>query len=411
MTVLNKTISERTRLAAEQKVYATIKRDKTTERQDGFPIGWILLLLIFLLAWTYTNVNAYRNHLSASAVVKSNIAANRARSVNLVETVDAVGITVSDMDRSVEFYSKVLSFEKVSDVEAAGEEYEHLQGVFGLRMRVVRMKLGDEFIELTEYLAPQGRPIPVDSRSNDKWFQHIAIITSNMERAYQWLRQNKIKHASTGPQTLPAWNKNAGGIKAFYFKDPDNHALEILYFPEGKGAAKWHQKTDKLFLGIDHTAIVVNDTEKSLKFYRDVLGFEIAGEGENYGTEQEHLNNVFGTRLRITALRAANGIGVEFLEYITPRDGRPMPTDTKASDLWNWQTNIVSRNLDTVSKRLRTNEYNFVSSGVVTLSEYLLGFNKGLMVRDPDGHAIRLFDDTKPACKCLRQFPSGMKKQ
>jgi len=76
----------------------------------------------------------------------------------LVQGVDAIGITVSDMDRAVGFYSKVLTFEKVSDTEVAGENYEHLEGVFGLRMRVVRMRLGDEFIELTEYLAPKGRP-------------------------------------------------------------------------------------------------------------------------------------------------------------------------------------------------------------------------------------------------------------
>ena len=59
-------------------------------------------------------------------------------------------MTVSDIDRFVDFFSTVLTFEKISDVEVAGEDYEHLQGVFGLRMRVVRMKLGTEFIELTE---------------------------------------------------------------------------------------------------------------------------------------------------------------------------------------------------------------------------------------------------------------------
>src|SRR6266540_5675217 len=181
----------------------------------------------------------------------------------IVTRVDAVGMTVSDMDRSVDFFSKILSFEKVSDVEVAGEDYEHLEGLFGLRMRVVRMKLGEEFISLTEYLAPKGRPIPVDSRSNDRWFQHIAIITSNMDKAYALLRQNKVEHASTGPQRLPDWNKNAGGIKAFYFRDPDKHWLETLQFPEGKGDAKWQRK-DRLFLGIDHTAIVVGNTEASL---------------------------------------------------------------------------------------------------------------------------------------------------
>src|SRR4029079_14521448 len=197
----------------------------------------------------------------------------------LVDGVDAIGITVSDMDRAVAFYSTVLTFEKVSDIEVAGENFEHLEGVFGLRMRVVRMRLGDEFIELTEYLEPRGRPIPVDSRSNDRWFQHIALITSDMDKAYALLRQNKVEHASTGPQRVPDWNKNAAGIKAFYFRDPDKHWLEILQFPEGKGDQKW-QKKDRLFLGIDHTAIVVSDTETSLKFYRDALGLHIAGTSE-----------------------------------------------------------------------------------------------------------------------------------
>src|SRR3989440_3206569 len=165
----------------------------------------------------------------------------------VVTAVDAVGMTVSDLDRSIEFYSKVLSFEKVSETEVWGEDYEHLQGVFGLRMRVARLRLGDEYIELTEYLAPKGRPIPVDARSNDRWFQHIAIIVNDMDKAYQHLRRYKITHASSGPQRLPDWNPNAGGIKAFYFKDPDGHALEILQFPPGKGNPKWHKKSEGLF--------------------------------------------------------------------------------------------------------------------------------------------------------------------
>src|SRR5438874_12258300 len=69
--------------------------------------------------------------------------------------VEAVGMTVSDMDRSVAFYS-ALAFQKVSDVEVLGEQYEHLEGVFGARMRIVRMRLGNEFVDLTEYLAPRG---------------------------------------------------------------------------------------------------------------------------------------------------------------------------------------------------------------------------------------------------------------
>ncbi|TMA11080.1 MAG: VOC family protein [Deltaproteobacteria bacterium] len=310
----------------------------------------------------------------------------------LVKSVDAVGMTVSDMDRSVEFFSKVLSFEKTSDVEVAGSEYEQLQGLFGLRMRVVRMKLGGEFIELTEYLVPKGRPIPVDSRSNDHWFQHIAIVVSDMDKAYQHLRSYKVQHASTAPQRLPDWNKAAAGIRAFYFRDPDGHNLEVIYFPPGKGDPKWQQKSERLFMGIDHTAIVVSDTERSLKFYRDVLGMRLAGESENYGTEQEHLNNVFGARLRISGLRAQTGPGVEFLDYLTPRDGRPSPIDARANDLWHSQTAMGVNSAEGAAQNVRNARAKLISPGIVTIPEKKLGFSKGLLARDPDGHALQLIE-------------------
>ena len=315
-----------------------------------------------------------------------------AKDPSTVEAVGPVGMTVSDMDRSIDFYSKVLSFEKVSDVEVTGEEYERLQGVFGVRMRVVRMRLRDEFIELTEYLAPKGKPIPVDSRSNDRWFQHIAIITSDLEKAYAWLRQNKVEHASTGPQRLPDWNKNAGGIKAFYFRDPDKHALEILQFPDDKGAAKWHSK-EALFLGVDHTAIVVDNTDASLKFYQDLLGLRVAGTSENYGTEQEHLNNVFGARLRITGLKASGGgPGIELLEYLAPRNGRPYPSDASANDILHWQTRLTIGSVDLAVKNLFSANHLFVSPGAVSLNGPQLGFSKGVLVRDPDGHVMQIVE-------------------
>ena len=308
----------------------------------------------------------------------------------LVDGVDAIGITVFDMDRAVAFYSRVLTFEKVSDTEVSGEDFEHLEGVFGVRMRVVRMKLGDECIELTEYLAPKGRPIPVDSRSNDRWFQHIAIIVSDMDKAYAWLRENKVEYASTGPQHLPDWNKNAAGISAFYFKDPDGHPVEVLQFPPDKGLEKWHRHADKIFLGIDHTAIVVWDTEASLRFYRDLLGMRVAGESENYGTEQEHLNNVFGAHLRITALRGASGPGIELLDYRAPRDGRPYPADEHANDIVHRQTIVSIRRADAAAGLLQASRVNFVSSGVVANQTGQLGFDKAFIVRDPDGHAVEL---------------------
>ena len=309
----------------------------------------------------------------------------------LVRAVGPVGVTVADMDRSLDFYTRILMFSKLSDEEMAGENVEHVKGVFGARIRVVRLQLGDEQLELTQYLAPRGRPVPAGSQSNDAWFQHVAIIVRDMEKAYAWLRLNKAQYASTGPQTLPAWNKNAGGIKAFYFRDPDDHNLEVLWFPEGKGAAKWHKPGENLFMGIDHTAIVVKDTDASLAFYRDFLGLRVAGESANYGTEQEHLNNVFGAHLRITALRAEFGPGIELLDYLAPRDGRSVPADLHANDLAHWETQLMAPASEAVTKGLALHRVDWISSGLTEL--HIAGSQiHEIIIKDPDGHAIALVE-------------------
>ena len=306
-----------------------------------------------------------------------------------ISRVDAVGFTVSNMDRAHEFYTRVLPFKTVSETELAGRPYELLSGVFGSRVRVARLRLGDEELELTEYQAPRGRPIPADARPNDRTFQHVAIIVKDMDAAYAHLRQHGITHASSGPQRLPDWNKNAGGIRAFYFRDEDGHFLEILQFPAGKGQAKWHQANAPLFLGIDHTAIVVQDTDTSLAFYRDTLGLTVAGESENYDVEQEHLNGVFGARLRITALRAGQGPGIELLEYLAPRDGRPAPPDLRANDIAHWQTTLLTSRLEPLLPLARAHKVALVSPGPVDLGEGSLGFRTAALARDPDGHGVR----------------------
>ena len=305
-----------------------------------------------------------------------------------VQAVASVGTTVADLARSVRFFVDVLGFEREGEVvELAGRPYELLHGVFGARLRVARLRLGREHLELTEYAAPAGRAYPEDTRGNDRWFQHIAIITSDMDAAYARLREHGVAHASTGPQRLPDWNPGAGGIQAFYFRDPDRHFLEVLQFPAGKGDPRW-QARSALFLGIDHTAIVVGDTARSLAFYREGLGLAVAGQGENYGEEQEHLNNVFGARLRITTLRSADGPGVELLEYLAPRDGRAAPIDLKANDLAHWQTTLVAR----APQTLLGDQYGggLVSPDVVRVDDARLGFARGLTLRDPDGHAMRV---------------------
>jgi len=314
-----------------------------------------------------------------------------ADNTGVVVAVESIGMTVSDIDRSMAFYSDVLAFKPVSDVEVDGPEYDQLWGIFGVRARVVRMQLGEQQLELIEFLAPPDvRPIPVPSYSNDLWFQHFAIVVRDMEAAWVHLRMHHVRQISPRPQMIPISNPAAAGIKAIKFRDPDGHNLELLWFPEGKGNPVWHEPTKALFLGIDHTAMTVRSTENSITFYRDLLGMSVAGGTFNMGTEQEHLDSLPGARARVTGMKPQMGPpGVEFLEYQLPAAGRPIPLDSRPTDLWHWQTTLVVPDVEAVAATLRATAQ-FVSSAVVTLPDKALGFTKGFQVRDPDGHAIQI---------------------
>ena len=191
------------------------------------------------------------------------------------------------------------------------------------------------------------------------------------------------------PQRLPDSNPNAGGIRAFYFKDPDGHALEILQFQPDKGAARWQAPSDKVFLGIDHTAIVVGDTDGSLRLYRDVLGLNVVGRSENHGPEQERLNDVAGARLRITTLRAPDGPGIELLEYLAPRTGRALPSDTRLNDLVAWRTLLTVSTPSALTPRITGAGATLQPSGIVGIPSDAATRGE-LVIRDRDGHALVL---------------------
>ena len=308
-----------------------------------------------------------------------------------IAAVDAVSMVVSDMDRSVDFFTSVLTFEKVTDVEVAGDQYERLEGLFGVRMRVVRLRLGDERLELMQFVAPEGRPVPVDSRSNDRWFQHVAIIVSDMEPGI------RAPAGAQGPARLDRPAAAAGleperrrhrsvllqGSRRPRARDPRVSA------GQGRGR-NGIAPTDRLFLGIDHTAIVVGDTDRSLA----VLPGRAGAPRRRGERELRHRAGAAEQRLRRPPAnhrphrRRRAGHRVSRLSRADQR--RPAPTDTRTNDLIAWQTRLLTDRVEALSARLSPGTFGFISPGAVSLAQPTLGFSRGALVRDPDGHAVML---------------------
>jgi catechol 2,3-dioxygenase-like lactoylglutathione lyase family enzyme len=278
----------------------------------------------------------------------------------LARAVTGVAIPVEDVDRSVVFYSTVLFFEKVSDERPRGA-----------RARIVTMRLGADRIELVQYLGGKGW-------RDGRRLEHIAIAVDDIDQADLWLRRHDVAPIAPGPQR-PDSNPSAGGHRALYFEDPDGHALEIVQFPPGQGDVRWQRPSDRVFLGIDHTAIVVASTDRSLAFYRDALGLRTADASESHGPELERLSDVAGARLRITTLRAALGPAVELLEYLDPRDGRPATRSTL----------LVTTDADAAAK-LGASAAAAGRPVLAAIADPPPGSRRGLTIEDPDGHRVEL---------------------
>jgi catechol 2,3-dioxygenase-like lactoylglutathione lyase family enzyme len=295
-------------------------------------------------------------------------------------------ISVSSIDRAITFYTGVLGFQVRNRTENSTAARLVPGATAQTTAQSAELSLGSECLIVTEYTSPKGRRFPEDSRANDFWFEHLAIVVSDMDAAYARVKGAHAQFVSNLPQTLPGWNKDAAGISAFYFRDPDGHYLELIHYPEGKGQAKWQLSSQNIFLGIDHTAIAVSDTRRSLEFYRDTLQMQVTGGSENYGTEQEHLSGVFNAHVLITSLRAESGIGIELLEYVSPVSGRSIPADLHVSDIACWQIRMY---LKTENSSLSAS-HELQDANWITLPPDDGEIRAATWVKDPDGHLLEL---------------------
>lgn len=271
--------------------------------------------------------------------------------------VDSVAIVVRDLAAEIRFYTRTLGFRRL--------------GISSVRdARVAHLALGRERVDLVRY-ARDGATIPASAKSDDRTFQHVAIIVSDMRRAWNRVARAGIARVSVAPQVLPRSNPAAGGIAAVYFRDPEGHPLELLHFPPGKGAPQWHAATP-LFLGIDHTAIAVADVPASMRFY-ERLGLAVRGRSDNVGIEQARLSGVPGAHVAITALRFAGAPGVEFLHYLHPMRTQP-PERARPNDLLATRTRIVEPG----------------AAALCAASAPIARAGGGCLLRDPDGHLVEI---------------------
>ena len=316
---------------------------------------------------------------AAAGLYLSPSRAASARAAAPARTVGGLAITVRDVDRSVDFYSRALLFEKVSDVQTSGADVARLFGVSGPRVRVVTMRLGAERLELVEDRGRVSRQPPAEAARDGSAVARIALAVNDIEQASLWLQR---QHVQGTPEASADARQNTTGVRALSFEDPDGHALEIVEYPAGQGDARWQRPTDRVFLGIDHAALVVGDTDESLRFYRDTLGLRVTARRESDAPEPSSAGTT--GRSRITTLRGGGGPAIELFESPAPRDARP------ASHRGSRQTLVVTTDAKLPGAGAGWSSAENERGKIVSIADATLGFRRGVTALDPDGHRVQL---------------------
>jgi catechol 2,3-dioxygenase-like lactoylglutathione lyase family enzyme len=225
-------------------------------------------------------------------------------------------LVTSDLSRLRRFYAETLGFAPDGPDLAIDAAELRLLGLQGTGRRQ-RMRLGEQCLAIDQF-TEQGQPYPPGGDAASLWFQHFALVVTDMAQAYQRVR-GAAAISRNGPQCLPP---AAGAVHAFKFRDPDGHPLELLQFPAGSAPASWRSRQPvfgQIGLGIDHSAISVADADESATFYM-ALGLKTGERSFNHGPEQQLLDGLAGVEVAVVPMQPATGTPhLELLGYEVPR--------------------------------------------------------------------------------------------
>jgi len=140
-------------------------------------------------------------------------------------------------------------------------------------------------------------------------------------------------------------------------------------------------------LNVRHTGIVVSDMEESLKFYRDLLGFEVKKDMIESGEYINNFSDLKDVVVRTVKMSLENGDMVELLHY----DSHPEEPDMtrKITQIGCSHIALTVENLDETYELLKQNDVSFNSPPQYSPD----GFAKVTFCKDPDGSLVEIVEE------------------
>ncbi len=232
-----------------------------------------------------------------------------------LRAITGFALVTTDLPRLVQFYCDVLGFTAQEEERPIDQAEIAMLDLSGNGRRQV-VSLGRQTVSIDQF-EQAGRPYPPYSDVASLWFQHLALVVSDMGEAFARLR-DVVPISQGGPRQLPS---SSGGVQAFKFRDPDGHPLELLRFPSDRTPNAWRTEqklAGQIGLGIDHSAISAADADASAAFYH-ALGLKTGDRTLNEGPEQQRLDDLRGVKVAVVPMIPPEGTPhLELLGYQIP---------------------------------------------------------------------------------------------
>lgn len=151
----------------------------------------------------------------------------------MIRGIDHINIVVSDLDRSVRFYTEVLGFSETKRAHLKGDWIEAIVGLKDVEAKVayVVAPAGEPRIELLQYLTPEGKALEANSAPNTPGLRHIALRVSDTPAMVERLKEAGCRifgEAVKVPGSVVS--HDAGEKQLCYFLDPDGVILELAQY-------------------------------------------------------------------------------------------------------------------------------------------------------------------------------------
>jgi len=138
-------------------------------------------------------------------------------------------------------------------------------------------------------------------------------------------------------------------------------------------------------ISADHTGITVSNLERSLVFWRDVLGFELSHTAHQKGELAQEITGVKGAEIKLAVLKALGGHKIELLEYLAPADRQR--GDLRPCDIASVHVALLVEDLDAVLAQIAASGWK-AAGKPQTLTAGPNAGKRVVYVRDPDGTTI-----------------------